>query len=105
MPIEIVELLPSDLPSKRFKIVLKVDDNFYTFNFGAKEGKTFIDHGDEKKRENFRKRHYANKTEKYRIDNLIPSPSLFSMKLLWGDHHDLLDNLVELQREFNAKYK
>ena len=105
MSIEIVELLPSQLETKRFKIVLKVGDNFYTYNFGAKEGNTFIDHGDDKKRENYRKRHYANKTEKYRIDNLIPSPSLFSWKLLWGDRHDLLDNLVELQREFNAKYK
>jgi hypothetical protein len=105
MPVEIVELLPSDLPSKRFKIVVKVDDRDYTFNFGAKEGNTYIDHGDEKKRENYRRRHYANPTEKYRINNLIPSPSLFSWKLLWGDKTDLLDNLVDLQREFNQHYK
>jgi hypothetical protein len=105
MPIEIVELLPSQAENKRFKIVLNVDGNDYTFNFGAKEGSTYIDHGDEKKRENYRRRHYANKTEKYRIDNLIPSPALFSWKLLWGDHTDLFDNLIELQREFNARYK
>jgi len=105
MPIEIVELLPSDLPSKRFKIVVRIDDRDYTFNFGAKEGHTYIDHGDEKKRENYRRRHYANNTEKYRIDNLIPSPALFSMKLLWGDKNDLLDNLIELQREFNQRFK
>lgn len=105
MPIEIVELLPSQAENKRFKIVLNIDGHEYSYNFGAKDGSTYIDHGDEKKRENYRRRHYANKTEKYRIDNIIPSPSLFSMKLLWGDKTDLLDNLVDLQREFNAKYK
>jgi len=105
MPIEIVELLPSDLPSKRFKIVVRIDDRDYTYNFGQDGSSTYIDHGDEKKRENYRRRHYANKTEKYRIDNLIPSPALFSWKLLWGDKTDLLDNLIELQREFNQHYK
>lgn len=103
--VEIVELLPSELPSKRFKIVVRVDDRDYTYNFGAKDGNTYIDHGDEKKRENYRRRHYANKTEKYRIDNLIPSPALFSWKILWGDKTDLLDNLVDLQREFNKHFK
>jgi len=103
--IEIVELLPSDLPSKRFKIVVRIDDRDYTYNFGQDGSSTYIDHGDEKKRENYRRRHYANKTEKYRIDNLIPSPALFSWKLLWGDKTDLLDNLIELQREFNQHYK
>lgn len=105
MPVEIVELLPSELPTKRFKIVLNVEGHDYTYNFGAKNGSTYIDHGDKTKRENYRRRHYANKTEKHRIDNLIPSPSLFAWKLLWGDHTDLLDNLIELQREFNAHYK
>jgi len=105
MPVEIVELLPSDLPKKRFKIVLNVDGHDYTFNFGAKEGRTYIDHGDEKKREAYRRRHYANTVEKYRIDNIIPSPALFNWKLLWGDKNDLLDNLIQLQREFNARYK
>lgn len=105
MPVEIVELLPSTTDNKRFKIVLNIDGNDYTYNFGAKEGSTFIDHGDERKRRNYRLRHYANPIEKYRIDNLIPSASLFSMKLLWGESTDLLDNLIELQREFNTKYK
>jgi hypothetical protein len=105
MPVEIVELLPSDLPTKRFKIVLNVDGHDYTYNFGAREGSTYVDHGDKKKRENYRRRHYANATEKFRIDNLVPSPSLFAWKLLWGDKTDLLDNLIELQREFNHRFK
>lgn len=103
--IEIIELLPSDKPSKRFKIVIRVDDHNYTYYFGQEGSSTYIDQGDKNKRENYRRRHYANKTEKYRIDNLIPSPALFSWKLLWGDKTDLFDNLIELQREFNAHYK
>jgi hypothetical protein len=31
------------------------------------------------------RRHLGNKKEKYLIDHLIPSPSLFSYYLLWGD--------------------
>ena len=105
MPVEIVELLPSKTENKRFEITLNVDDQEYTFKFGDKNGSTYIDHGDVKKRDAYRARHYANKVEKYRIDNLVPSPALFSWKLLWGDRTDLLDNLIELQREFNYKYK
>jgi hypothetical protein len=105
MPVEIVELLPSKTNNKRFEITVQVDDDLYKFQFGDANGSTYIDHGDERKQEAYRRRHYANKTEKYRIDNLIPSPALFSWKLLWGDHRDLLDNLIELQREFNRRYK
>lgn len=105
MPVEIVELIPSQVDNKRFKIVVAIDGHDYTFHFGQQGGNTYIDQGDEVKRHNYRARHYANKAEKNRIDNLIPSPALFSWKLLWGDKPDLMDNLVELQREFNSKYK
>lgn len=103
--IEIIELLPSKKDGKRFEITVKINDHLYTFHFGDENGSTYIDHGDDKKRENYRKRHYANRVEKFRIDNLVPSPALFSWKLLWGDRTDLLDNLVELQREFNQRFK
>ena len=61
--------------------------------FGAPEGKTFIDHGDEKKRENYWKRHMANPVEKYRIENFIPSAALLSAFLLWGETTDMRENI------------
>jgi hypothetical protein len=39
---------------------------------------------------NYWKRRYANNTEKESIDKLIPSPSLFSALLLWGETTDFI---------------
>lgn len=103
--IEILELLPARSDTKRFEIVLNIDGEIKSYQFGAKDGSTYIDHGDEKKRDNYRRRHLANRVEAHRIHYLIPSPALFSYRLLWGDSTDLFDNLVDLQREFNLRYK
>jgi hypothetical protein len=73
-------------------------------DFGAENGHTFLDHHDLKKRENYRKRHLANKTEKERIENYIPSPATFSYYLLWGDSDDLLENIIQLQKDWNSHY-
>jgi hypothetical protein len=89
-----MELYLSDKPTKRYVVVFG-DKKYY---FGSPTGSTYIDHGDKLKRENYRKRHYANPTEKYRIDNLIHSPSLFSMYLLWGDSRDIFKNLNTLNK-------
>jgi hypothetical protein len=68
--------------------------------FGAPDGKTFIDHGDEVKRENYWKRHMANPVEKYRIENIIPSAALLSAVLLWGESTDLRENVDMLNGLF-----
>ena len=75
-----MELYKSDKPAKRFLAIYQ-DKKYY---FGQPNAYTFIDGADEKVRENYWKRHYANPTEKYRIDNIIPSPSLFSAYILWN---------------------
>jgi hypothetical protein len=94
----IVKIIDSPLKNKRFRVFL--DNNKY-YDFGLKNGSTFIDHFDEKKRLNYRKRHYANKKEKYLIDNLIVSPALFSYYLLWGEHNNLFENIDELNKLLN----
>jgi len=75
-----MELYKSDKPTKRFLAIYE-GKKYY---FGQPNAYTFIDGADEKVRENYWKRHYANPTEKYRIDNLIPSPALFSAYILWN---------------------
>jgi len=89
-----MQLYLSDKPSKRF-VVIFGDKKYY---FGSPVGSTYIDHGDKLKRENYRKRHYANKTEKYRIDNLVHSPALFSYYILWGDSNNINTNLKKLNK-------
>jgi hypothetical protein len=100
----ILDLTNSPKENKRFRITYSDDMKVKHTDFGLKGGDTFIDHHNLKKRENYRKRHLANKTERNRIENLIPSPALFSYKLLWGDSPDLLENIIELQKEWNAEY-
>ena len=93
---KIIKIENSNLKNKRFKVILN-DGSFY--NFGLRTGSTFIDHHDKVKRENYRKRHYNNKIEKYLIDNYTPSPSLFSYYLLWGDSGDIYKNIDSLNKK------
>jgi hypothetical protein len=104
MPIEILELVNSAKPTKRFKIVIKEGDAVRSFDFGYKSGTTYIDHADEKKRQAYWARHCGNGTERNLINNFIPSPALFSARLLWGESTELFKNLVKLQEDFNRVY-
>ena len=102
MSIEIIEVTKSNKPTKRLRIVIEDEDgNEKVYHFGLDGGSTYIDHQNEEKREAYRKRHYANKKERRLIDGNIPSPALFSYRLLWGDSTDITENIINLQREFN----
>lgn len=98
--IEIVEIVASSKPNKRFRIVLNENSLCRSYDFGAKTGSTYIDHEDSKKRNNYRKRHLANPAEREKIENLVPSPALFAYRLLWGNSTDLFENLIDLQKDF-----
>ena len=105
MPIQILELTASPKPYKRFRIKIREGDEnigvIKAYDFGLDTGMTFLDHEDIKKREAYWKRHCGNKSEKQLIENLIPSPALFSARLLWGNSTDIMENMVELQKDFN----
>lgn len=102
--IKIVDFSNSNKPDKRYKITLEYPDGkMKSWDFGLKDGSTYIDSGDKLKRENYWKRHCGNAVEKHRIKNIIPSASLFSARLLWGETTNLTDNLVHLQKLLNKK--
>ena len=90
---KIINIVESPRKNKRYRVYLN-DGKYY--DFGLYGGDTYIDHHDENKRENYRKRHYAQ--EKHFIDKLIPSPSLFSYYILWGDSTDINKNIEKLNR-------
>ena len=92
---KIINLVKSPRKNKRYRVYLD-DGNHY--DFGLYGGDTYIDHHDENKRENYRKRHYAQ--EKHLIDKLIPSPSLFSYYILWGDSRNISKNIKKLNSLF-----
>ena len=89
---------------KRFKVIL---DNGNEYHFGQefhdeKHPITFIDGAPREKRDNYIKRHLGNKTENQLINNLVPSPSLFSMYLLWNTN-SLQNNVKILNDMFKKK--
>jgi hypothetical protein len=92
----IVEHGKSSKSNKRFYVKL---DNGAIFDYGyrntetGKTAKTYIDGATEKQRTNYWKRHIGNKRERYLIENLIPSPALFSAVLLWGPSSDFYKNI------------
>ena len=92
-----MQFLESDKPNKRFVAILENGKKIY---FGQPNAHTYIDGADEKIRANYRKRHLANKTEKKRIDQLIPSAALFSYYLNWGESRSLKKNIKTLTQRF-----
>lgn len=98
----IVKVEKSPVKYKRYRVTM---DNGKTYDFGLLGGETYIDHRDANKRRNYWLRHYANATEKELIDNLVPSPSLFSAYLLWGAHTTLDKNVTELNNLWKIKHR
>jgi hypothetical protein len=88
-----LQIYKSPRPAKRFMAIYN-DRKYY---FGSPSAFTYIDGASEKTKENYWKRHMANKTEKQRILNLIMSPSLLSAYVLWGDNRDIIDNIKDLE--------
>ena len=76
---KIIKLVKSPRKNKRFRVYLQ-NDKYFDFGLdggdGGDGGNTYIDHGNKKKRDNYRKRHYAQ--ERKLIDSLTPSPALYS---------------------------
>ena len=101
----------SPLQNKRYRVTM---DDGRQFDFGYKIsdfasrgrykfGSTYLDHRNEKKRSAYWARHYSNPTEKQLIDNLVPSPSLFSAYILWGPSTDLEYNIRFLNKLWAKK--
>lgn len=94
--VQIIKIDRSNRLQKRFKVIL---DNDKEFHFGQEfsdgtHPQTYIDGASREKRDNYIKRHLGNKTENQLINNLVPSPSLFSMYLLWNTNS--LENNIKI---------
>ena len=82
--------------NKRYRVYMN-DGKHY--DFGLEGGSTYLEHKDKAKRDNYRRRHYSQ--EKKLIDNLIPSPALFSYYILWGNSSDITENIRALNKMFS----
>jgi len=80
------------------------DGTLKTFQFGLKNGNTYIDTRSELERENYIKRHLGNPLEKHLIDEMIPSPALLSFFILWGPYKSLKENVRHLNYLWRIKH-
>jgi hypothetical protein len=78
---KIVSYEKSNRKDKKYKVTL---DDGKSYHFGLKNSVTYIEGATKEKRDAFLARHLNNPLEKKLIENLIPSPALFSVYLLWN---------------------
>jgi hypothetical protein len=103
MKFKILDINYSKKDNKRFVIQITdyKENKIKKFDFGDKNGDTYIDHKDKTKKLNYYKRHYNNPLQKNLIDNLILSPSLLSLLLLWGKYTSIKENIKHLEYIIN----
>lgn len=95
----IIDLKASPVLFKRYRATVKLHDGTLKYiDFGLKTGNTYTDKRTVLERDNYRKRHLANKAEHNLITNLIISPSLLSYYLLWGDSKKIQTNINTLNK-------
>lgn len=95
--ISLVGIYPSTTKNKKLVALFNVNNKLKQVNFGSKKSKTFIDHNDLIKRENYIKRHTALGTEDF---NNPLTPASLSMHLLWGATNDLELNIQHFKHKF-----
>jgi hypothetical protein len=99
---QIVKIIKSPVKNKRLRAYM--DDGKH-YDFGLLGASTYIEHHDNKIRDNYRKRHLGNDREYELISTLTPSPSLFAYYILWGDYTNINNNKNMLNKIFNYKEK
>ena len=101
----IINLNNSTRKNKRFVAIVITKDGSQIIHFGLRGGNTYIDTATEEERKNYRLRHYNNVKENMLIRELIPSPSLLSYFLLWGNSRNLKKNVEHLNQLWKKKYR
>jgi hypothetical protein len=96
--IKLIGVYESTTKNKKLVALFNVNDKLKKVNFGSKSSKTYLDHKDPIKRENYIARHTALGNEDY---NDPLSPASLSYHLLWGHTTSLSDNIVIFKKKFN----
>jgi hypothetical protein len=100
----IVGVSKSNVKNKRFMAEIKSEDGkIRRYHFGYNGAYTYLDGASDAVRDAYRKRHYANPTERRLIDNLVASPALLSWYLIWGESRSINENIKTLNRLWKAR--
>ena len=94
----LVGIYPSNTKNKKYVAIFDLgNEKTKRVNFGSKKSKTYLDHKDPIKRENYIKRHTALGTEDF---NDPFSAGSLSMHILWGLYTDLEMNINNFKQMF-----
>ena len=93
---KLLGVYPSLMKSKRLVALFDVDGELKMVNFGAKS-KTYLDHMDEDKRDEYIRQQVALGTEDF---NDPLTPASLSMFLLYGNHTDFRANIPHFKKTF-----
>lgn len=94
---KIESLEKSTRKNKKYKVVMSDGKEFH---FGLKDSITYVEGASKEKRDAFLARHLNNPLEKKLIENLVPSPALFALMILWNTN-DIDKNIKILNKKFS----
>jgi hypothetical protein len=93
----LVNIMPSNAKNKKYTAIFDLGNNkVKRVNFGSKNSKTYVDHGDLIKRQNYIARHSALNED----FNDPLTPASLSMHILWGEFNDLSMNIQHFKNKF-----
>jgi hypothetical protein len=95
---KIVSLEKSTRVNKKYVVTMSDGKEYH---FGLKNSVTYTEGSSKEKRDAFLARHMNNPLEKKLIENLVPSPALFSVYLLWNTPS--LENNVKILNRLLSK--
>ena len=95
----ILSIGDSPRKGKRFRVIWKYEHGgTKAYDFSIPGANTYIDGASEAVREAYRKRHLGNANERMKIENFIPSPSLFAFYITWGETRSITQNVKILNK-------
>jgi hypothetical protein len=104
----IIKLTSSPLANKRMRAEVETPNGIKVIDFGFKGkngyGYTYVDGASVDAKRNYLNRHLANATEKVLIKNLVPSASLLSAYILWGETRNIAANVKHLNDLWKRKH-
>ena len=99
--IQIVEVINSDRVDKRYYAIM---NNGHKIHFGSKYGSAYIDDGDKTKRDKYISRHINNPCQYNSIINLVVSPGLLVLHLMWRTT-GMNENIKQLNNLLKDKFE
>lgn len=99
MVVEFIDIRRSTKPHK-FVIRIRINGKMKTIRFGRQGYEDYTIHKDEKRRQNYLKRHRPRENWSF---SGVSTPGFWSRWVLWGDTPDLVENIYQTLLRLRVK--